>query len=171
MLLVFYIGQDVYDCLEKETETFSGSVLSDDLHETRGGHESSRLAESNEVTSEIGSNKQAVDKGSMKKRGKSSGSMVASASESGLDNQENFSTKSKKNQRKGKDNSSLQASDSKGAVKKESVKAKEENLNIPSEEWLMQKLKMLVPDFEEQGLLMLFSVLSVPLTREFHVHT
>ena len=69
-------------------------MLSDNLHETRGGHDASRHAESNEVAGEIGSNKQAVDKGSKKKRGKSSGSMVASASESGLDNQ----MKSKKNQ-------------------------------------------------------------------------
>ncbi|KAF3453797.1 hypothetical protein FNV43_RR04238 [Rhamnella rubrinervis] len=146
--------KDVYDRLEKETETFSGSGLSSIMlsDETRCGHDSSRLAESNEVASEIGSNKQAVDKGSKKKRGKSSWSMVASASESGLDNQEHFPTKSKKNQRKGKDNSSLQVSDSRGAVKKESVKAKEDNLNIPSEEWLMQKLRMLVPDFEEQGI-------------------
>lgn len=158
MLLVFFVGQDVYDRLE--TETFSGSglsgiVLTDDSNETRGGHDSNRLVELNEAASEIGSNRQAVDKGSRKKKGKSSANLVPSVSESG-ENQENFPTKSKKNQSKGKDNSSLQVSDSKGAVKKESVKTKEENLYIPSEGWVMQKLIVLVPDFEEQGFVILF---------------
>lgn len=130
-------------------------MLTDDSNETRGGHDSSRLTELNEAASEVGSNRQAADKGSRKKKGKSSANLVPSASAS-VDNQENFPTKSKKNQRKGKDNSSLQVSDSKGAVKKESVKTKEENLYIPSEEWVMQKLIVLVPEFEEQGFVILF---------------
>lgn len=157
--------------MEKEIETFSGSdssgtVLPDDSHETKVGHVSSRFTESNEIVSEIGSSKQPVDNGSKKKRGKSSGSMAVSATESGLDNQENFPTKSKKNQRKGKDNSSSQVSNSKAAVKKEPVKMKEDNLKIPSEEWVMQKLSMLVPELEEQGLL----VLPILLTRKLDVH-
>ncbi|XP_015874238.3 E3 UFM1-protein ligase 1 homolog [Ziziphus jujuba] len=147
--------KDVYDCVEKEIETFSGSessgiMLSDDFHETKVGH--GRFAESNEIVSETGSSKQSVDKGSKKKKGKSSGSMAASATESGLDNQENFPMKSKKNQRKGKDNSSLQVLDSKASVKREPVKTKEHNLKIPSEEWIMQKLTLLVPELADQGI-------------------
>lgn len=159
--------------MEKEIETFSGSessgiMLSDDFHETKVGH--GRFAESNEIVSETGSSKQSVDKGSKKKKGKSSGSMAASATESGLDNQENFPMKSKKNQRKGKDNSSLQVLDSKASVKREPVKTKEHNLKIPSEEWIMQKLTLLVPELADQGLLVLILVLSILLTRKLHVN-
>ncbi|KAI8014599.1 hypothetical protein LOK49_LG05G01170 [Camellia lanceoleosa] len=59
--------------------------------------------------------------------------------------------KLKKNQRKGKDTSSLQMLDAKSGAKKESDKKKEENLSL-SEEWLIQKIILLVPEFEEQGM-------------------
>ncbi|KAL5581100.1 hypothetical protein UlMin_013542 [Ulmus minor] len=142
--------KDVYDRLEKEMETFSvsgssGVILSGDLPE-------SKSTESNETVNEVVTNKQATDRGSKKKRGKSSGIKLASASESGMNTQENVTAKSKKSQRKGKDTSSLQVSDSKVALKKESVETKEVNQNVPSEEWVMQKITMLVPEFEEQGI-------------------
>jgi len=97
--------------------------------------------------------RQAIEKGPKKKKGKSAGNVISGAAESGSDNQEHVPTKSKKNQRKGKDTSSLLVSDSKIGAKKESVKTKEDNPSIPSVEWLMQKIMTLVPDFEEQGLL------------------
>jgi hypothetical protein len=139
--------------MEKEVESFSvsgssGVMLSDESHlvnVAKFGHDSSRLTESNDAGSETASNKQAIEKGPKKKKGKSAGNVISGAAESGSDNQEHVPTKSKKNQRKGKD--------SKIGAKKESVKTKEDNPSIPSVEWLMQKIMTLVPDFEEQGLL------------------
>ncbi|CAN6559679.1 unnamed protein product [Malus baccata var. baccata] len=146
--------KDVYDRLEKEMETFSVSVpsstvVSDDLRETKVGHDTSRSTESNETVSDSSSNKQAAEKGSKKKKGRGAGSMITGPAESELDNQDNVPTKSKKNQRKGKNISSGQAAESKAAAKL--VKIKEENLNVPSEDWVMNKITALVPDFEEQG--------------------
>ncbi|KAG2673615.1 hypothetical protein I3760_13G100100 [Carya illinoinensis] len=150
----------VYDRMEKEMESFSvsgssGIVVSDDSHLVniaRVGNDSGRLIESNETGNEPASSKQPIEKGPKKKKGKSSGNALAGAAESGSDKQEYVSTKSKKSQRKGKDSSSLPVSDLKPGAKKESVKIKEENLSVPSEEWVMQKIMTLVPDFEEQGI-------------------
>ena len=142
----------------------SGVMLSNESHSVnvaKVGHDSSRLSESNDTGSETASGKQAIEKGQKRKKGKSAGNAVSGAAESGSDNQEHVPTKSKKHQRKGKDTSSLLVSDSKIGAKKESAKTKEENLSIPSEEWLMQKIMTLVPDFEEQGLLILASVLLI----------
>ncbi|KAM1148907.1 hypothetical protein ACFX2B_029264 [Malus domestica] len=146
--------KDVYDRLEKEMETFSVSVpsstvVSDDLRETKVGHDTSRSTESNETVSDSSSNKQAAEKGSKKKKGRGAGSIITGPAESELDNQDNVPTRSKKNQRKGKNISSGQAAESKAAAKL--VKIKEENLNVPSEDWVMNKIIALVSDFEEQG--------------------
>lgn len=145
----------------KELETLgvpgsSGTGIPGDLqiaNEAKIGYDSSRLSESNELVSDGGGNKHA-DKGSKKKRGKATGNAVANQSESGPENQEQTSTKSKKSQRRGKDTSS-QMSASKPGSRKESLKMKEDNLSSPSEEWIMQKITALIPDFEEQGLLIL----------------
>jgi hypothetical protein len=154
--------------MEKEIESFSvsgssGVMLSEShlVNVAKVGHDSSRLTESNDAGSETASNKQAIEKGQKKKKGKSAGNVISGAAESGSDNQEHVPTKSKKNQRKGKDTSSLPVSESKIGAKKESVKKREDNLSIPSEEWLAQKIMTLVPDFEEQGLLILTSVLLI----------
>lgn len=139
---------------ELETLAVSGSVgtmMPSDFqvaNEAKVGHES------NEMVSDGGANRHA-DKGSKKKRGKATGNAVANLSESGADNQEQTLTKSKKNQKRGKDTSS-QTSDSKAVSRKESLKMKEDNLS-PSEEWIMQKITTLVSDFEEQGPLILIS--------------
>lgn len=141
-----------------ETFSLSGSSMGmvfEDLHsvkEVKAGHDSSRFTELNEPSNESGSNKQSIEKGSKRKKGKTTGNTKTSAAESGPDNQEYVPTKSKKNQRKGKDTSSLRVSDSKTGSKKESDKMKEDNFSIP-EEWVMQKITKMVPDFEEQGLL------------------
>lgn len=142
-------------------ETFSvsvssGTVVTDDLHETKVGHDTSRLTESNEAGGDSISNKQATEKGSKKKKGKAAGNMTTGSAESEMDNQDHVPTKSKKNQRKGKNASSGQVAEAKAAAKL--VKIKEENLNIPSEDWIINKIVTLVPDFEEQGLLILTSV-------------
>ncbi|XP_019454021.1 PREDICTED: E3 UFM1-protein ligase 1 homolog [Lupinus angustifolius] len=149
--------KDICDRIMKELETLSvsgssGTMLSGDLQvatEAKVGYHSSRFSESNEVVSDSGVNRH-VDKGSKKKKGKGTGNAVANVSESGPDNQDQTSTKSKKSQRRGKDTSS-QTSDSKPSSRKESHKMKEDNLSTPSEEWIMQKIATLVPDFEEQG--------------------
>lgn len=133
----------------------SGTVVSDDLHETKVGHDTSRLTESNETVSDSSSNKQTMEKGSKKKKGRVAGNMGAGAAESDLDNQDSVPTKSKKNQRKGKNSSSAQVAESKASAKL--VKSKEDNLNIPSEDWMINKIATLVPDFEEQGILDLTS--------------
>ncbi|KAM6578728.1 hypothetical protein CsatB_030565 [Cannabis sativa] len=134
----------VYDRVEKDMESFSvsgspGAVPSDVLSDNKIGQDSSRITDSNEAVNETSSNKQTTEKGSKKKRGKSSGTAAASATENSVNVQGNLTSKSKKSQKKGKD-TSLQFSDSKASVKKESSKIKEENNNIPSEEWVMQKI-------------------------------
>ncbi|XP_059660679.1 E3 UFM1-protein ligase 1 homolog [Cornus florida] len=141
--------KDLFDRMEKEMETLSLSVFSSNK---MCGDSSSNLAESNETATESGTNKQASEKGSKKKKGKSSVNTKSGTAETSPDNQEPIPTKSKKNQRKGKDASSSQVVDSKSGAKKESIKMKEDTLSIPSEEWLIQKITMLVPDFEEQGI-------------------
>ncbi|XP_004294624.1 PREDICTED: E3 UFM1-protein ligase 1 homolog [Fragaria vesca subsp. vesca] len=147
--------KDVYDRLEKEMETLivsnsSGTVMSEDLQGTKVGHDTGRFTESNETTSDSSSNKQTMEKGSKKKKGRVTGNIGAGVAESDPDNQDSVPTKSKKNQRKGKNSSSAQVADSKASAKL--VKSKEENLNIPSEDWMVNKIATLVPDFEEQGL-------------------
>lgn len=123
-----------------------------DLPDTKVGHDSSKFADLDKTGNEMGSSKHGTDRGSKKKRGKSSGTVTASVAETGTNTQESSTSKSKKNLRKGKDTSFSQASDPKAAVKKESVKTKEDNDNMPSEEWIMQKITLLVPDFDEQGI-------------------
>ncbi|KAK7257759.1 hypothetical protein RIF29_31973 [Crotalaria pallida] len=149
--------KEICDGIMKELETLgvsgsSGTTLPGDVYaasETKVGHHSSRLNEYNEVASDGGANRH-VDKGSKKKKGKATGNVAANLSDSGPDNQDQTSTKSKRNQRRGKDTSS-QTTDSKPGSRKESLKVKEDNLSNPSEEWIIQKIKTLVPDFEEQG--------------------
>ena len=133
----------------------SATVVSDDLQETKLGHDASRSTESNETVSDSSGSKQTMEKGSKKKKGRAAANMGAGVSESDLDNQDSAPTKSKKNQRKGKISSSAQVADLKASAKL--VKSKEENLNIPSEDWMMEKIATLVPDFEEQGILFLTS--------------
>ncbi|KAE8700850.1 E3 UFM1-protein ligase 1-like protein [Hibiscus syriacus] len=124
--------KDVYDRVEKEMGSLihAGSstvVLGDDLHmvkEAKSEHDDQR------------------------KKGKSSGTKTLST-EGDSDNEDYIPTKSKKNQKKGKDATSSQVADSRKVAKKDSIKAQEEN--VPSQEWLMQKLAALLPDFEEQG--------------------
>ncbi|WJX44259.1 hypothetical protein P8452_31256 [Trifolium repens] len=150
--------KDICDRIVKELETLAisrslGIAKPGDLpiaNEVKAGYDSSRLSESSEMASDGGSNKHA-DKGSKKKKGKAAGNALANQSESGPDKQEHTSTKSKKNQRRGKDTSS-QTLDSKSGSRKESLKMKEDDLSSPSEEWIMEKITALIPDFEEQGL-------------------
>ncbi|XLU61199.1 hypothetical protein S245_020408, partial [Arachis hypogaea] len=123
--------QSLFNGLVKEGE-IQGSVRAG-VHWTPAafaneakGYDSGRLNESNEMA-------------------------TANLSESDPDNQEQASTKSKKTQRKSKDTSS-QTSDSKSGSRKELVKMKDDNLSSPSEEWIVQKITTLFPEFEEQGL-------------------
>ncbi|XP_022729984.1 E3 UFM1-protein ligase 1 homolog [Durio zibethinus] len=148
--------KDVYDRVEKEMETFSHSgsstiMLSDDSHlvkEAKAGQELSKSSERFETGSESGNSKRGTEKGPKKKKGKSSGTKTVSA-EGDSENEDYIPTKAKKNQKKGKDTSSSQVADSRKGAKKDSIKTQEEI--VPSEEWLMQKLEILVPDYEEQG--------------------
>ncbi|KAI8523903.1 hypothetical protein RHMOL_Rhmol13G0107900 [Rhododendron molle] len=157
---VFGMGfvKDLFDCMEKETEIcnlswFSGTVR-DDLHaaeEAKTGKEtSSTLAESSEIVNVSSTNKQGFEKGSKKRKGKSAGK--TGPAETGPDTQEpTVPSKSKKNQRKGKDTASFQVSDAKSGAKKESDRTKEDNLFV-SEEWLIEKIMSLFPEFDEQGM-------------------
>ncbi|KAK2999952.1 hypothetical protein RJ639_023147 [Escallonia herrerae] len=153
-LYVFSNGfvKDLFDRLEKEMETLTLSVP--DLHPAKdvkfGNESSSDLAESTETGSESGFSKQVLEKGSKKKKGKSLGNTKMVAAESLPDNQESVSTKSKKNQRKGKATSSSQISDSKSGSRKDVEKIKEDDFTEFSKERLIQKILTLVPDFEDQ---------------------
>lgn len=143
--------KDVYDRLEKEmaVANLSGSGrvnLSDD----RSSAKDAKGSELNETSSESTSVKHAVDKGGRKKKGKSAGNAKSGATESGLDNQDFVPVKSKKNQKKSKDLSSVHSSEVKSSTKKD-AKSQEENQGIPSGEWIVQMITTLFPDFEEQG--------------------
>ncbi|OAY51745.1 E3 UFM1-protein ligase 1 homolog isoform X2 [Manihot esculenta] len=143
---VFSCGfvKSIYDCMEKEMDAFSlsgssGGVLSDDSNLVKEVKVRNDFSKSSEI-SNSGNEKK-------KKKGKSTGIKTA---ESIPDDDDYIPTKSKRNQRKGKNVSSNQVSDAKAGAKKDS--AKEDNLNVPSEEWVMQKILSVVPDFEEQGI-------------------
>ncbi|XVF46451.1 hypothetical protein PTKIN_Ptkin03bG0027600 [Pterospermum kingtungense] len=149
--------KDVYDRVEKEMETLSHSgsstiMLSEDSHlvkEAKAGQDINKSSEPFETGSESGNSKRGTEKGSKKKKGKSSGTKTVST-EGDSENEDYIPTKSRKNQKKGKGVSSSQVADSRKGAKKESSKTQEEI--VPSDEWLMQKLAILVPDFEEQGI-------------------
>ncbi|XP_058099005.1 E3 UFM1-protein ligase 1 homolog [Magnolia sinica] len=151
--------KNVFDQIDKETETFnqarpSAHGLSDSSHsvnEHKGGQDTSHLPERNETIDDDSGSKHVIEKGQKKKRGKATGSSKAGAVENTSDILEYLPTKSKKNQRKNKDASSLQVADAKSSAKKDSDKMKEEKLNIISEEWIMQKISQLFPDFEGLG--------------------
>lgn len=153
----------------KEMETLgasgsSGTKVSGDsqiANEAKVGQDLSRSNESNETATDGGAIKH-TDRGSKKKKGKATGNAAANVSESPPDIQEQTSTKSKRSQRRGKDTSSSQMPDSKTGSRKDSLKTKEDNLSSPSEEWIMQKIITLVPDFEEQGWLILTSYMLFP---------
>ncbi|KAL5986091.1 hypothetical protein ACLOJK_028081 [Asimina triloba] len=148
--------KDVFDLLDKETEILdrarsSGQGLIDSVHSVSGnsgGHDPALLPEGNEtVDGGGGGGKHVMEKGPKKKRGKATGSSKAVAVESNSD-LENLPAKSKKNQRKNKDSSSLQVPDAKSSSKKYSDDAEE---SIISEVWIIQKTLQLFPDFEELG--------------------
>ncbi|KAM0044788.1 putative E3 UFM1-protein ligase 1 [Helianthus debilis subsp. tardiflorus] len=139
--------KDLYVRMEKDLDTINFSGLTEQFHVTKvakSGQETSGSPDFNETSSESGSTKQATDKGSKKKKGKSNTNTKTVDNSS--DNQEQpVLTKLKKNQRKSKGTSSSLGPDPK------SNKIKEESLGIFSEEELCQRLTELVPDFEDQG--------------------
>lgn len=160
---VFSTGfvKDLYERMEKDLDTisFSGpssTGLADDWHVTKvaksGQETSGTPADFNDTSSESGSNKQAADRGSKKKKGKPNTNTKTGAVDNSSDNQESVPSKSKKNQRKGKVTSSSLGSDSKSNAKKDVDKIKEESLGIFSEDELCRRITELVPDFEEQGI-------------------
>lgn len=157
--------QDLYDQLDKELEIFSvsgnsGMGLSDDISsasDTKMNRDSSTSLESNETTNES-TGKHAVEKGSKKKKGKASGSTKTSIIEDNSDYQDYVPTKSKKNQKKNKDTFSPNISEVKSGARKY-LRSQEESTNVPSEEWVVQKIMTLFPDWEEQGP----NVLAVPI--------
>ncbi|KAJ9188941.1 hypothetical protein P3X46_000290 [Hevea brasiliensis] len=135
--------KSIYDCMEKEMDAFSlsgssGVVLSDDSNLVKEVKVRNDSSKSSEVSNTVNEKK--------KKKGKSAGTKTA---ESIPDDDDYVPAKSKKNQRKGKDASSNQVSDTKTGAKKDL--AKDDKINVPSEEWVTQKILNLVPDFEEQG--------------------
>lgn len=155
------INQDLYDRMEKEMETINvpgssaGIFSADSLSSSKLGNDPSTFAESVETGNDSGKTGEIMEKRSKKKKGKSTGNTLSTAAESAVDDQES-STKSKKNQRKAKATSSVQVAEAKTGGKKESVKSKENNINIPTEEWVTEKIKTMMPDFEEHGLKLFF---------------
>lgn len=168
--------------MQKEMENFilsrsAGQGMHDELHvvnEAKGGHDSAVYTHSNEVGDEGSGSKHASEKGSKKKRGKTAGNTKAAAAESVPDNLENLPMKAKKNQRKSKEANFSQVSEKKSSGKKGSEKSKEDNLNVPSEEWIMEKILMLIPDFEGQGMTckcLLLHPFSLRIRYLFHILT
>ncbi|KAF3633355.1 E3 UFM1-protein ligase 1 -like protein [Capsicum annuum] len=146
--------KDLFDRMEKEMETLNipGLVGAGPVDEFRVAKDAkvgndNSTGEVNETSSDAGISKQTSEKGSKKKKGKSGGNTKMAQAETGADNQESAPSKSKKSQRKGKASSGSQTSDSKSGARKD-----EDSLGAISEEWVIQKITSLNPDFEEQGL-------------------
>ncbi|XP_072984336.1 E3 UFM1-protein ligase 1 homolog [Typha latifolia] len=147
----------IYDQLEKELDTFihknpSYQGLAPTTHPTNEhkiGSSSAQHSETKELDDDAAISKSASEKGPKKKRGKLTGSAKVGTAEKDSDNQENIPNKGKKSQRKNKDANSLSTSDAKSGSKKDKVKG--DDSNIPSEEWVMQKILNLAPDLEELG--------------------
>lgn len=142
--------------MDKEAEVFNNTKSSSQeqndssrlANEQKVGHDYGQL---NEVINDDGGIKYAPEKVSKKKRGRATGSSKIEAVENSSDNQASLPLKAKKNQRKNKDVGSLHASDAKSGVKKDSDKSKDEGQSIASEEWIIQKLLLLFPDFVGLG--------------------
>ncbi|XP_038894524.1 E3 UFM1-protein ligase 1 homolog isoform X1 [Benincasa hispida] len=149
--------KDLYGRMEKEMETINvpgsstGISSVDSLSSSKFGNDPSMSAESIETGNDIGKTGEIVEKKSKKKKGKSFGNTQSIAADGALDDHET-SMKSKKNQRKAKATSNVQVAETKAGGKKESVKAKENNINYPTEEWVIEKIKTLIPDLEEHGI-------------------
>ncbi|KAK6142075.1 hypothetical protein DH2020_012177 [Rehmannia glutinosa] len=148
----------LFDSIEKELENLNISGITtagslDGPHvikDARQGHvDSSSLAETDEYDNQSGIGKSASEKGSKKKKGKATGNAKA-GSEIVPDFQESTTTKSKKKQKKGKVIPAAQISDSKSGAKKDTDRL--DNPSFLSEESLIQKIMLLIPDLEEQGM-------------------
>ncbi|KAM0953621.1 putative E3 UFM1-protein ligase 1 [Dioscorea sansibarensis] len=148
----------IFDQMEKEMDTLVckisyGQTLSNELNAaseskfiTPGQH-----FDQKEVGDDGASSRQVVEKGSKKKRGKNAGSVKTGGSEDDPVTQENFTSKTKKNARKSKATGSSDVPDTKVSAKKGFDKGKDDSLDIPSEEWIMERVLMLAPDLEDMG--------------------
>ncbi|CAA6654863.1 unnamed protein product [Spirodela intermedia] len=136
--------KDLFEKMEKELETLSYNLSAGQMLEY---HQSSV---SSEVDVDDAAGKHIPEKGSKKKKGKLTGSAKTVMSESDPSSQENISTRSKKNQRKSKEAAPVAASVAKTGNTRVVGKV-EESQNIPSEEWVMQRIMTLAPDLEEIG--------------------
>ncbi|XP_073014815.1 E3 UFM1-protein ligase 1 homolog [Primulina eburnea] len=143
---------DLFNRIEKDMETFHVSGLPEDSQPAKdskqGRDDVISQADPDDFDSQSGISKSMPEKGSKKKKGKSMGNVKAGGSEIVPDFQESAVTKSKKNQKKGKVISALQVPDSKSGSKKSN---RVDNPIFLSEESLIQKIKELIPDLEEQG--------------------
>ncbi|GAB2274296.1 hypothetical protein Dimus_009062 [Dionaea muscipula] len=140
--------KDVFTCMEKEMQTFQevGSVTEtlggdkNSVKESKSENNSSQLSDLNESSVESRSNKVGMEKVSRKKKGRSTRSSAVLFDD---DNQDSVPAKSKKSQRRGKETSSSHVSGS---------KTTKEDVGVPSEEWIICKICVLVPEFEEHGI-------------------
>ncbi|MQM06836.1 hypothetical protein Taro_039665, partial [Colocasia esculenta] len=134
----------LFDKMEKELETlgYSGPAIQ--------VLNSSQQSVSNEAGDDDVADKNISEKGSKRKKGKSTGSAKAVTTENDPASQEIFPTRSKKNQRRNKEIASTDVSGVKMGNRK-AVEKLEENQNIPSEEWVLLKIMTLAPDLEEIG--------------------
>ncbi|THU66088.1 hypothetical protein C4D60_Mb05t10500 [Musa balbisiana] len=150
--------KDLFERLEKEMDTLSymnlSQGLSSDVRSTsvvKVGVSAGQNTEQKEIGDDLGSKHNAPEKGGKKKKGKHTGSAKTGGSEDNLENQENLPSKFKKNQRKNKNAGSLDAFDAKSIAKKSSGKSKDDSLDVPSEDWIKQKILLLAPELEELG--------------------
>ncbi|XP_073149734.1 E3 UFM1-protein ligase 1 homolog isoform X2 [Henckelia pumila] len=141
---------DLFNRIEKDMETFLVSGLPEDSQSAKdskqGRDDVSSLADPDDFDNQSGI-RPMPEKGSKKKKGKSMGNVKAGGSEIVPEFQESAVVKSKKNQKKGKVIPALQVPDSKSGSKKSN------RVDIPvflSEESLIQKIKELIPDLEDQ---------------------
>ncbi|XP_042431571.1 E3 UFM1-protein ligase 1 homolog isoform X1 [Zingiber officinale] len=144
--------KDLFERVEKEMDELCQGVGSNlySASSMKVGVSSDPNNESKE-RDDGGSKYNVTEKGGKKKKGKSTASGKTGATEDNLDSQENLPGKSKKNQRKNRDTGSLDVFDVKSVAKKGSSKLTEDSLNVPSEDWIKQKILLLAPDLGESG--------------------
>ncbi|KAG9453833.1 hypothetical protein H6P81_006737 [Aristolochia fimbriata] len=147
--------KDVFEKLDKETKALTPTRhvfdVSPSVKEAKVGGDNIQFSTNNETVEGKSGDKVPLEKGLKRKKGKSARSSKAAPTEDSSVKQDNLPTKSKKNTRKQKEASSLQVTDARSTGKKEIERVKDDSASLITEDWIVQKILALFPDFEGLG--------------------
>ncbi|XP_031488290.1 E3 UFM1-protein ligase 1 homolog [Nymphaea colorata] len=132
----------VDDCIQAKLSSSHGT------HDSSCSSSMSNSKDDSGINGDESSGGKHLEKGSKKKKNKSTVSTKSGGSENNHETLSNLPTKNKKHQGKGRDSNTSQVSDTKPSTKKESSKFRDDELDSLSEEWMCQQILELFPDFE-----------------------